>query len=1323
MNGKKKYVAIALVLLVGIGSFVFASPDEEEKGSKPEDSTVEQSGTKDPEKDNTTDEIVDDNEVTNPVINTNPRPTVVDNSYANALAAVLELEKVLTSEQADVATELVDRVTNQNQKDSLATRVENALNAISATELVEELEDMVANATEKSNLVSALSFRDDSAMPAVEKIAGTELEEVKEELAKRIEDLKEILEDNEAPTIEAETIEKVVVNEGHYNKDVTVKVSEDAKIIIVTKDDSDYETKEKYTENGTYKVLAVDEAFNEAELTFTIDKIKPLIKGVEDGAYYNTSVTPIIEEENIQNVVVMKDGNKYTKYKVGNTLTEEGTYKMRMTDKAGNKFDYITFVIDTTAATVDEITYSPEGLTNGTVKVTITLSEEIKEVTGWTLTDDKKGIYREFDVNVTDFVTVYDLAGNETKADYAVTNIDKVLPTISVDYRNGRTWILGNDNVTTNLRFVIEKDGNLIDDFYGVDRGVGKSFTIEWHAATYGEGEYTATVYDEAGNSATTTAMVDVTAPTLTITIEEGKTKVTGSDNITENLRYVIMKGNTLVDDFYGNDRGVGNSFNIEGYASTYGDGEYTVTVYDEVGNSHTTTAMVDTHAPEYATLRMLGGKSIKENGVQTWYVRANQDINIYMTFKEKLAVNAKVKVNGEELPTTYVKEVDGTYMYMATYKVTESSKQGAVSIEVYGYADKVGNVGKTLTNEDITTPGQKNVSIDTIAPEYATLRMLGGKSIKENGVQTWYVRANQDINIYMTFKEKLAVNAKVKVNGEELPTTYVKEVDGTYMYMATYKVTESSKQGAVSIEVYGYADKVGNVGKTLTNEDITTPGQKNVSIDTIAPEIVFEQDTYYVEKNGTFDHVKLTAKVIDNIDGESTLTPYKMDFVSIRNIDSLNKENVDEFDSSKEGTFKVYYKTFDKVGNEATKILNVVVQDTRTFELLSKSANTQDNYKTMIGVIVTNKEIKEAPAGWSFSLTNPTVITKKYTNNTDANGEDVEIYDLYGNKLVVNMVITDINELVYAPSVVLDEDTTLEETVTVEANQEKVIDLNGKTLTVDNSNTGSNARLFQNKGKLTFKNGSIIQPVDTALGVIDNIGGEVILDNVEILDKGSRNASSVRNLGGKVTILNSNIVAEGKAGYITSGSKKSYIYGNAAVYNTGDLVIKNSTIEGNNDGQYAVYIEKGTALIENVTIDHLRGGISIYGGNVTLNNVNVIMPTTGRSSYYAIYAAVNTTYPSDAIITINGGSYAGTRSSIYASNSTTDKKLTMNINSGTFIGYGYKSNPYIQFAEGSTPEGNYNINIKGGTFKDVTLNEKYIVDGYKQVGDNVVPE
>lgn len=501
-------------------------------------------------------------------------------------------------------------------------------------------------------------------------------------------------------------------------------------------------------------------------------------------------------------------------------------------------------------------------------------------------------------------------------------------------------------------------------------------------------------------------------------------------------------------------------------------------------------------------------------------------------------------------------------------------------------------------------------------------------------------------------------------------------------------------------------------------------------TVDTIAPEIEFDSNLIYVEKDSKVDSISLTAKVTDNIDAEKTIEPTKIDFINIRNNDALNKEDIDKLDSSKEGTFKVYYETTDNAGNKTTNMLEVVVRDTREFKLSSQTANTQNNYKTMIAVIVTNKEIKEAPVGWSFSLDKPTEITKEYTYNTEITGEDVKIYDLSGNELVVTVVITDVNEFANE-NVVLRDNTTLEETINIAAEEEKVIDLNGKTLTVDNTNVGTNARLFQNKGKLTFKNGKIVQPLDTTLGVVDNDGGEIILENVTIEDKGSRNASSIRNLnGGKVTIINSRIEADGIAGYVTSGSKKTYVYSNAAVYSTGELIIKNSTIKGDPESQYAIFVAGGTALVEDTTIDHLRGGFSITAGNVTLNNVTVIMPESSRNASHAIYMSAQ----DDTTVTINGGSFVGTRSSLYITNNTTDKNLTLNINGGNFDSYLYKdSYKVVNFVKGaSTPEDKFNINIKGGKFAQTTINgkvvnttidDKYIVDGYKQVGAEIIPE
>ena len=99
MNGKKKYVVIALLLLIGLGSFAFASPAGNDP--KKEDNDVEQTIT-DTDKETEKDEDKDSDEVnpgndniTNNVVN-NVVNNPVDNSYELALAAVLELEELLT---------------------------------------------------------------------------------------------------------------------------------------------------------------------------------------------------------------------------------------------------------------------------------------------------------------------------------------------------------------------------------------------------------------------------------------------------------------------------------------------------------------------------------------------------------------------------------------------------------------------------------------------------------------------------------------------------------------------------------------------------------------------------------------------------------------------------------------------------------------------------------------------------------------------------------------------------------------------------------------------------------------------------------------------------------------------------------------------------------------------------------------------------------------------------------------------------------------------------------------------------------------------------
>ncbi|MBR2138836.1 MAG: hypothetical protein IJ966_06070, partial [Bacilli bacterium] len=440
-------------------------------------------------------------------------------------------------------------------------------------------------------------------------------------------------------------------------------------------------------------------------------------------------------------------------------------------------------------------------------------------------------------------------------------------------------------------------------------------------------------------------------------------------------------------------------------------DGTYKVLVIDTAFNSNTVEFTVDTKAPVYLSLRIIGGNYYNENSKHVRYAKVGTIVYVYTTFTEKLAVNPTVTMNGVKSVVSYLaKESTNQYIYASEFKLSEDDGlvDGQVSIKVFGYADEAGNVGVELTDDDITLGSQKyvvidktapkveaqfrpnttnkitdivasdannivfeiykdgkrvhkvdqkvnskrfsidwlgdgeykvvvtdaagNVSevtatIDHVAPEYATLRMLGGKVVKGNGTQTWYVKEGQTINVYMTFKEKLATNAKVRISGEELNTSYIKEVNGTYMYGTTYTVKKNSVQGPVSIEVYGYADKYLNVGETLTNDHITTPGQKNVTIDTMAATIEIpytdgkNKNEMIVTAGTRVTLEDVMAVVTDNVDGVSKLAPYKANLL-ISNKPSENIYNYDfsnGFDTNYQGRYNLYYKYEDKAGNVVT--------------------------------------------------------------------------------------------------------------------------------------------------------------------------------------------------------------------------------------------------------------------------------------------------------------------------------------------------------------------------------------------------------------------
>ena len=312
---KKKKAGLLIILLfliIGLGSFVFANPDNQENFEEGEteerdrldgDSDTDDNGNTDSEESESnlltdgTDSQSDNNQntlprnnlgnydgtgfTTGPSGNDNGPITVEYDYYADALKAVENAESSLVQGDVDYASSLVDKVTNQSQKDELNKRLDAVQDIIDVTSLIERLEEMVANSTNRDGIVESITYRDDE---KIEELVNDLVNgDAKDDLVDRLEAVNKILNDNKGPVISG------IENNSFTNDDVSLTISDDNEVTTtVTLDGNPVDYADTFDVEGTYVVTVVDKAFNEASKTFTIDRTKPVVGGVEDGKYYNT---------------------------------------------------------------------------------------------------------------------------------------------------------------------------------------------------------------------------------------------------------------------------------------------------------------------------------------------------------------------------------------------------------------------------------------------------------------------------------------------------------------------------------------------------------------------------------------------------------------------------------------------------------------------------------------------------------------------------------------------------------------------------------------------------------------------------------------------------------------------------------------------------------------------------------------------------------------------------------------------------------------------------------------------------------------------------
>lgn len=132
---------------------------------------------------------------------------------------------------------------------------------------------------------------------------------------------------------------------------VTIEVNEDVKDIqgwekTVTEDEKVLLTK-IFNEEETENVVIEDIAGNKTEIVINtkMDKTPPEITGVEQGKTYNNFVTPVVKDENLENVTLTKNGEIVEGYTSGTEIRENGEYVLTAIDKAGNTTK-VSFTID-----------------------------------------------------------------------------------------------------------------------------------------------------------------------------------------------------------------------------------------------------------------------------------------------------------------------------------------------------------------------------------------------------------------------------------------------------------------------------------------------------------------------------------------------------------------------------------------------------------------------------------------------------------------------------------------------------------------------------------------------------------------------------------------------------------------------------------------------------------------------------------------------------------------------------------------------------------------------------------------------------------------
>ena len=312
------------------------------------------------------------------------------------------------------------------------------------------------------------------------------------------------------------------------------EISEDKKVLT-----------REYSENIEETVIVKDIAGNEKEVEIEISNIDKngLIEKIEYSTKNPTKGSvkvTITSNKEVQGITGWALTNKKILTKQYNINTKE---TITVKDLEGNEVK-----VNIEITNIDKmepvcyVEYGTRTLTKENVKVKIMSNEELQEIEGWALSEDKKELTKEYNGNTSETITIRDLAGNETEVTIEITNIDKVAPVLNITYstknptkENVKVTITSNEEIQSIEGWALSSDK--------------KTLTKEYSANT----KETIIVKDLAGNETEATieiTNIDKVAPALNVTYStKNPTKENVKVTITSNEQIQSVTGWALSSD------------------------------------------------------------------------------------------------------------------------------------------------------------------------------------------------------------------------------------------------------------------------------------------------------------------------------------------------------------------------------------------------------------------------------------------------------------------------------------------------------------------------------------------------------------------------------------------------------------------------------------------------------------------------------------------------------------------------------------------------------------------------------------------------------